>query len=182
MPDTSQIVTSRARVSGVFFVGPTTATLPTSASATFTGFDELGYVSSDGITQSIDRSSTKLVDMSGDVVKVIDGTHELQYRLKPYQLTAEFLKIILGEDNVTVTSGELTAATINSKALEAHAYIFDMMLSNGKLLRVVVPNAQLSAQGDIVFGVPNTVSSEMTITALPDANGNKAYYYFADAA
>ena len=179
--DSSQIVTSRARVSGAFFVAPLTATAPTTASATLTGFAQLGYVSSDGIVQSIDREVTKLADMSGDVVKVIDATRELQYRLTPYQLTADFLKLILGEENVTEDNGELVAAVINNDELEAHIYVFDMMLSNGRLMRVVVPNGNITANGDMTFAKKDVLNSELTIDALPDENGNKAYYYFAAA-
>ena len=178
--DSDEIVASRGRVSGVFFVAPTTATAPTSASATLTGFDQLGFVSDAGIVQTINRETTKLIDMSGDVVKVLDNSTEVQYKLTPYQLTEGFLKLILGDDNVTVSSGALASATINSDPLAEHIFVFDMVLTNLRLMRVVVPRGVVTATGDMTFAKSNVLNSELTIDCLPDSDGNKAYYYWAD--
>lgn len=179
--DASNIVFARPKVTGVFFSAPLTATVPTSASSTLTGFEDLGYVSDAGIVQTIDRATTKLFDMGGDAVLILDESHSVTYKLTPLELTPAFLQEILGSDNVTISSGDVTAAVLNGDPLEAREYVFDMRLSDTRLMRVVVPNGQIVSVGDMTFKKGTVLNAELEIEALPDADGNKAYYYFAAA-
>lgn len=176
-----EIVFARPKVTGVFFTADSSTTPPTSASAALTGFTELGYVSDSGIVQTIDRSVTKLHDMGGDAVKILDESHEVSYKLTPLQMNADFLAEILGAGNVTVDNGELDTAVINNAPLPVKPYVFDMVLSDLRLMRVVIPRGQVSATGDMTFKAGTVLNSELTIDALPDTSGNKAYYYFAAA-
>ena len=173
----SNIKFARPKVSGVFYSAAVTATAPTSASAALgDAFSDMGYVSEDGIVQSLDRSVTKLKDMGGEVVAVWDETHDLTYTLTPLEINDSVLGEIYGADNVTAST-----ITINADALPDRMYVFDMRLSDTSLLRVVVPHGHISNTGDITFKKGTPIDSELEITAMPDSSGNKAYYYRAAA-
>jgi hypothetical protein len=46
--------------------------------------------------------------------------------------------------------------------------------------RVVLPDAQVTARGDVSYVDTDAVSYPVTLTAYPDANGVKAYIYWDD--
>jgi len=50
----------RVAVTGAVYVGPTSATAPSSSSSVLTGFTDLGYVSADGITETIDKTTSQI--------------------------------------------------------------------------------------------------------------------------
>lgn len=174
-----EIVFARPQASGVFFAADMTATVPTSATATLTGFTELGYVSDAGIVQTIDRSVVELKDMGGDTVKILDESHAVTYKLTPLQLNEAFFVEMLGAANVTAAGGVVSAAVLNGAPLPNREYVFDMLLSDQRAMRIVVPCGHLTATGDMTFKAGTVTNAEFTIAALPDASGNKAYYYFA---
>lgn len=177
-----EIVFARPKTTGVFFVGATTATMPANASTAIdtSAFTELGYVSDAGIVQTIDRSTTALKDMGGDTVKILDESHDVTYKLTPLQFNADILKELLGASNVTLsgTPAVLTSATVNSAPLSDRAFVFDMLLSDTTPMRIVVPCGHISATGDMTFKAGQVLNAELTIDAMPDTSGNKAYYYF----
>lgn len=176
----ANIKAARPKVSGVFFAAPAGTTAPTDATTTLaSAFKNGGYVSEDGIVQTIDRSTTKLRDMNGDDVFVVEDGHEVSYRLTPMEINPMTFGQIFGASNVTDSSGEVTAVTINADPLTEQMYVFDMRLTGAEVLRVVIPRGIVTSTGDITFRKGEPIMAELTITAMPDASGNKAYYYFA---
>lgn len=176
-----EIVFARPKTTGVFFAGATSATMPTDASTAIgSAFTEIGYVSNSGIVQTIDRSVVNLQDMGGDVVKILDESHSVQYRLTPLQFNQAVLTELFGSTNVTTdANGDVTAVAVNSTPLSDRSFIFDMLLSDQRMMRIVVPVGHLTATGDMTFRAGIVLNAEFTITAMPDSSGNKAYYYFA---
>lgn len=174
------IKAARPKVSGVFFAAPAGTSAPTDASTTLAAaYLNGGYVSDAGIVQTIDRSTSVLRDMGGDGVFVLDESHEVSYKLTPLEINPVTFAQIFGEDNVTSSGSDVTAVIINGNPLEEQVYVFDMRLTNGDLMRVVVPRGIVTGTGDMTFKKGAPITSELTIAALPDAAGNKAYYYFA---
>lgn len=180
----SNIKFARPKASGVFYSAATTATAPTTASSTLgVGFTELGYVSEDGLVETIDHETTELKDMGGDVVAIWDDTHSVSYKLTPMEFTAAVLEEILGSANVTLDNDSaLQSAILNSDMLPNRMFVFDMRLSDTSLMRIVVPNGKITAIGDMTYKKGQPMMREITIVALPDSSGNKAYEYFAAAA
>ena len=175
-----EIVFARPQASGVFFSAPISTTPPTTAAAALTGFNNLGYVSDAGIVQTIDRTNTILKDMGASNVKVLEQSKDVHYTLTPLQLSQYLLEEMLGTDNVTLDNGVVSAAVLNENPLPDRVYVFDMLLSDMRKMRVVIPRGHVTATGDMTFNAGVVTNSELTIEALKDTAGNKAYYYYAE--
>src|SRR5690349_12761799 len=69
-------------VTGAVRVAPTGTTLPTNTSASpHASFDEVGYISEDGVTQSVSEDITDLKAwQNGDVVRKIQTSHDLTFQ------------------------------------------------------------------------------------------------------
>ena len=185
MANTDNVKATRANyTAGAILSGAITNTLPTSASASPSGtWIDWGYVSADGIVRTIERNSTKILDMNGDSILVVTESHSLSFKFKPAEINAEALKVTLGDSNVTVDgNGNLTGYKINSDDLTPRSYIFNLRLTDGSLMRVCIPKGSVSSTGDETMKPNELLASELTLECLPDANGVKAYIYCASAA
>ena len=182
-PSTAQVLSGKPKASGGVFRGPLNVTTPADASAALDSkMVGLGYVSSDGLTETIDRSTEKITAWGGDTVKVVQTEHSVVYKLTLTETAnAEVLKAAYGDSNVTTTpasasKGTLHKILVNSKTLEPSSWDFEMA-DGGADIRIFVPNGQVTSVGDITYSDEEVVGYELEIEALPDKDGNKAYKY-----
>lgn len=56
-----------------------------------------------------------------------------------------------------------------------------MVLRDGAVKRVVIPNGKISEVGDVQYTDSDAVGYEITITAMPDTAGNTHYEYIQRA-
>lgn len=181
MATAGNVIVGKPLASGGVYAGATTATLPADANtALAVGFTNLGYVSEDGLSQTIDSDTSNIVAWGGDTVKTIRTTHDVSYTLAFIETSAAVLGEVFGSDNVTTATG-LTTVTITSGELPRRAYVFEMSDGN-KRVRVVVPNGQITNLDDISWTDADPVSYPVTISAYPDDDGVKAYLYLEDEA
>lgn len=71
-------------ITGKVYVGDVTATAPTDYSSTLTGFTDLGYVSADGVTFTVDKSTNQIrAWQNADLVRevVTEGTATYSFML-----------------------------------------------------------------------------------------------------
>jgi len=71
-------------ITGKVYVGATSATAPTDYSSTLTGFTDLGYVSADGVTFTVDKSTNQIrAWQNADLVRevVTEGTATYSFML-----------------------------------------------------------------------------------------------------
>ena len=87
------------------------------------------------------------------------------------------LKEVYGADNVTGTLETGITVKANSKELEGHPVVIDMLLRDGTFQRTVIPQGKISELGDISYTDSDAVGYEITLTALPDTDGNTHYEY-----
>lgn len=164
---------------GVLFAG-LDAALPTDATAPVdSAFIKGGYVGEDGITRTTDASDEKIRAWGGDAVKVVRTEHSITYTFQFLEsANAEVLRLIHGDENVTVTGGKV-AVKQTSRMPERKAYVFDMKDAESSI-REVVPNGQISTSGDVTFVHSDAIRYEVTVEAFPDAEGVKAISYMDD--
>ena len=169
----SNVTTGKPKTGGAVACAPIGSTLPTDATTALdAAFKVLGYVSEDGLTNSNSASMNDTKAWGGDIV--LSGLEEkpdtFQFTLIE-TLNAEVLKAVYGAANVTGTLTTGITVRANSTEPEAASWAFDMVMRDGAVKRIVVPNAKVTEVGDIVYNDTDAVGYEVTITAYPDSNG-----------
>ena len=187
--DATKVSAGKPAVSGAIFFAAVGTTLPASASDTLdAAFKAVGYVSEDGVTNSLNPETQKIKAWGGDVVLVLRTGIDDQFKFKMIQSMDEnVLKAVYGEANVTVTpaSGsnpESIAINVNNSQQDAHAWVIDTILKGGALKRIVIPNGTIETVGDIVYKDNEAIGFDVTIAAGADSSGNSHYEYISGAA
>lgn len=181
----ANVLQGKPVVTGGVLRGTTGATLPTTAVGTTTGFTALGFVSDDGLKETVDRTTEKIKAWGGSIVKVVQSEFGVTYEFTFYEtLNAGVLKAVYGDSNVTTTAatvstGTLQSVKVNKGSLEHSPWIFDMK-DGTALIRVVVPDGQITNVGDITYNDGSVIGYPVTLETFEDSSGNNAYKYIDD--
>lgn len=172
--DATKVTAGKPMVGGAVHWAPAGTTPPTSATASLTdAYVDMGYISEDGVTNSNERESEEIKAWGGDTVLTTQTGKTDTFSLTFIEsMNVEVLKRVFGEDNV---SGDLeTGITVkvNAKELVAGVWVIDMVLTEGYLKRIVIPNGKISELGEISYTDSDVTGYESTITALPGADGD----------
>jgi hypothetical protein len=159
---------------GVLFADPGTET-PVTAEEAVTGFTEGGYIGEDGVTRTIDASDEKIRAWGGDTVKIVRTEHSITYTWQFLEsANAAVLRLINGDENVSVDAETQTVTVKHTAKIPPRkAFILDMF-DDGKALREVIKNGQLTSSGDVSFVHSDVIRYEVTVEAFPDEEGVKA--------
>ena len=169
---------------GYGFSASVTATLPGDSdpfAALGTGFDNMGFISSDGIEEEIDADTDTVTDMNGDVIYVVKSSETETLVLTLVNVTEAALKEMHGHQNVT-SGSTFWKVEHTVKDHDQRAYVFDLLLKDGRKLRKVVPNGQVTEVGSITYVSSEVYGREITITCMPDADGNRVIDYIQKTA
>ena len=184
MPNTvTNVSAGKPKIGGAVSVAPLGTALPTDATTALASeYRSLGYVSEDGVTNSNSPDSDTLKAWGGDVVLTFLNSKEDKFTLTFIEaLNTDVLKLVYGDGNVT---GDLTngiSVTANSEEVDEVVMVIDMILRNGVLKRIVIPDAKMSELGDIVYADEEAIGYETTMQAMPDSAGNTHYEYIKAA-
>ena len=173
----SNVSTGKGKVSGYAYMAPAGSTLPTDAdTALASAYQVLGYISEDGITHSTTRDAAEIKDMNGDVVLSPQTGHAETFAATFIEsLNTNVLKMVYGDDAVTVASGDISIE-VDGAELPASVFVFEL-IERDKAKRIVIPNGKITEVEDVVYNSTDAVGYGVTISALPDASGKKHYEY-----
>lgn len=173
------VTAGKPKVGGAIFRAPIGTTPPTDATTNLgSSFVCLGYVSEDGLTNDNSPESEQIKAWGGDTVLVVQNSKDDTFGFTLIEaLSVEVLKTIYGESNVTGTLETGIAVKANSKDLDEYVWAIDMVLRNGVLKRIVIPNGKVSEVGTITYADGDAVGYETTLQTSPDSSGQTHYEY-----
>lgn len=179
----NNVTAAKPKVGGAIYAAPVGTTLPTDVTTALdAAFKELGYVSEDGVTNSNSPESDVVKAWGGDTVLTLLTSKDDTFAFTLIEvLNLDVLKLVYGETNVTGSLAAGVTITANSKELEDHALVIDMVMKGGVLKRVVIPQAKVSEIGGIVYSDSDAVGYETTLRCYNDAAGNTHYEYIKSA-
>ena len=154
---------------GCAFIAPLGTALPKTATEKLgEAFKSLGLVSSDGLQDTFDISSTDLTEWGGNTVLSISDSYKESAQFTLIEQRESAHKFVFGDDMVTGSDGG--AMTIDHSPAgfrTAHVLVFDMFKVDGGAVRWVIPNAKITNLDNIGYVVNDYVAYSVTATLLP---------------
>lgn len=166
-------------IGGGIAFAPTGTTLPTTAVAALnSAFENVGYVSTDGVTRSIGLNSQTVNAWGGAVAAVLSAEKTETYKFKVIEAyNVPLLAMVFGKATGTLETG--ISVESNSLPQDEHAWVVTMLETDGNAHRIVIPKGVITAIGDVQYVDNNVTGYELTLTAVADQLGNTAYDYYA---
>lgn len=182
----ANVSTIKGLIGGYLFSAPIgTAGAPTKA--TFTswltggdppaGWENLGYVSADGLTESVDLGSPEAInDLNLEKVAEAESgsvTETLAFTLMEYKQHAQ--GTMFGHANVSDADGVLETIHNWTNSDEHYQYVFLYVMKSDRMGCKYIPDARVSDLGDLVYVKTDVLKREVTISYITDSNGNGCY-------
>lgn len=177
--NSSYVSAAKPAKAGAIFRAPKGTTLPTDAVTQLNeAFKQLGYVSEDGVTNSNSPSSDKVKAWGGDTVLNFQTDKPDAFKFTLLEaLNVEVLKAVYGDKNVTGDMDTGIAVRANSEDQEECAWVIDMLLKDGSVKRIVIPQAAVTEVSEIVYAANKSIGYGITVSATPDKSGQTHYEY-----
>lgn len=158
----------RVGTTGAIYVGPTSSTAPTGATASLTGFTDLGYISSDGVTETRDRSTNQIrAWQNADLVRevVTEATATFQFVL--LETSLKTLESYYGASvNTTAGSVDVNPSSTGGRK----SFVIDLV-DGADAIRTYIPSGEILSVGEQVYQNGEPVGYDVTITAYAASAG-----------
>lgn len=153
---------------GMFYHAPAGTALPTDPTGAIPStWTHVGDVSEDGITLATDKSVTNLKNWANKIKRSIMTDHSETIQSPLMDTTAEVLKVVLGEDNVT-ESGTTVTANLSASDLPAQEAFLWVMKDGDDMMMLGCSYGQVTAVDNVSFAPGGAINWTPTITAMGD--------------
>lgn len=179
MSTAANVNAGKPSTTGAIFVAPLGTAVPTDATtAKNVAFVEVGYISSDGVTNSSSMETTNIKAWGGDTVLTLSTSKTDTFTFTMIESdNINALKVAYGDANVTADANGNLKIEANNSVQANREFIIEMIEQDGYARRIVIPNAAVSSVGDIVYKDDSAIGYPITLTASLDSSNNTHYEY-----
>ncbi|MBQ1449578.1 MAG: hypothetical protein IIZ12_01405 [Eggerthellaceae bacterium] len=174
--NTADVTALKGVQGGYGFSAVAGTTAPTDFTSLAAAFKNMGFISSDGISESIDIDSEEVTDLNGETVCVLESKETEKLTFTLISTSDDALKEMHGHANVS-TASNITTVQHKAGSFTERVYVFDLLTKDGNKWRKVAPNAKVTNRGEIIHGAGNVYAREIELTCSPDASGVRVYDY-----
>ena len=177
---------SGLQTAGGLYVAPAGTPLPDDVDEPLdVKFKSLGYVSSDGVTISIDGSTTPIEVWSGERIGTLRDQFSIEYSMSLYQVLSPHVNAaIFGDGSVTTAAataqhGNRMKVAISSRMPKIMSLVLDAFFED-KAIRQVAEFVQLSDLDDITLVHNEPMAFQPTFSVFRGRNGDHVVQYSDD--
>lgn len=182
--DATNVSVGKPKVGGAIWCAPLSSTLviPTDATTALdTAFKCLGYASDAGLVNSREFSTGNINAWGGDNVLDYGNMSSDKFKFTLLEaLNVDVLKTVYGSDNVSGDLATGISIDVGSQLPDACVWVFELVLRNKAVKRIVIPQAAVTEVGDVTYTDEEAVGFETTISATP-TNGKYHHEYIVRA-
>lgn len=150
----------RVAVTGAVYSAPKTATRPTSATSALTGYNDHGYIGDGGVTETRDRSTNQIrAWQNGALVREVVTESSIKYQFILLETKKENIELYYGAKVAANGSIKINPAKTGGRRMFAIDVIDD-----DELIRVDVPDGEVTEVGDQVYVNGDPIGYEVTVT------------------
>lgn len=159
---------------GMFYHAPAGTALPSYPGETLAAaWKEVGDVTDAGITLATNKTTQNLKNWANKIKRVIMTDHSETIQSPIMDTTAEALKAVVGEANVTTTAatsshGALVNVNLSDGDLPPEEAFLWLMKDGDDLIAIGCTNGQVSAVDNVTFAPNAAIVWTPTITAMGD--------------
>lgn len=187
MLDASKVLVGTAdqTSTGAILSAPLGTALPTGITDQLNdAFKDSGYVSSDGLSFTIDDSTSDINEWNGALVRRLLESRDVTFSWSHLETNAESLKNTFGDENVVVTpatksEGEKITVSIGAKLPAAKSWVFKLKDGAHRIM-IVVPNGQITSVDEVSFTSSDAITWPVTLSTYADEHEHNCYIYFDD--
>ena len=170
---------------GAVFVAAVGTTAPTDAATALGGsWTDGGYVDENGISITVNRSTTPIRDWSKAAVRNILSEFGGSIAVNFLQVDEFSAKRVFGSSNVSVTAatttaGELIKVSIGAELPPVEAWCFNMKDGDARI-RVYIPNGQITDVTEMAYKPDQGHVIGGTLQCYDDGTGHSIYVFYDD--
>jgi hypothetical protein len=160
-------------ITGKVYVGPTTSTAPTTTTSTLTGFAELGYVTTDGVEFTTDKSTNQIrAWQNSDLIREVVTESTVTYKFSLMESSTAVIEAYFGS---TMTTGKVNVNASNTGGKKS--FVIDVV-DGAKSIRHYVPAGEILSVEAQKYQNGEAVVYGVTVTAYV-TNGRAAEVHYS---
>lgn len=141
-----------------------------------TGWECLGYIPTDGFTESVSRDSSETIqDINLDNLDETEGGATETLVVALMEVKKHSLGTQYGHANVNDQNGVITVAHNWGNATEHYQYVFLLLLKDDRAWTKYIPDGKVTEVGDLEANKTTAAQREVTITYNTDDDGNGCF-------
>ncbi|MFI6496912.1 hypothetical protein [Nonomuraea typhae] len=164
----------RVAVTGAVYAGPTSSTAPTSATSSVAAtFNDMGYVSEDGVTEAYDEDVQDIQAWQGGaIVRTLISSSKATLQFTMIETKASVLELYHKGSTVETIGANSYKIDVETPDVDRKSFILDV-LDGAKHIRLYVRDGEVTERGEITYVNDDTISYNVTVTCYPVSVGGK---------